>query len=703
MPLYPTDSIIEQGGGTNNPDLSSNLTPRVRAVKDASQAFSLATGLQNENRDRNQKNARITAKHNSERPFRKSELDEFGLGWKQNFSTKPLGMIAGKATSRLTQAIHSLRYFTNAALPSTRANATAKTDAFRQAITSTIRSWPLWIDFLEEVALENVLFGYTSSVWLDPYSWKPEHFRQDRFFVPKDSKHYSNTASVVVVREDYKPYDLFNLIYDRSDATSAGWDINNCIDAINNAMPDTLRSTSSESERVYEDLIREVNTTSSYIGAQEIPCYSVLATEIDGKVTHWRVNAVTGKELFYREDKYDRMTDVAHFWSYDRGNGILHGSKGIGREVYAIASTIDRARNDAVDRFFLSGKYIIQGDEKQLRRLKLQIQGNMIQIGSAYTLAKNELQLNAVDYVQLDNFLRGIVDEIVGNVSPRHLQGERVTKAQVDLFAAREEESKDNVIARWMTQAAAFFSAIQRKLCDPDTKDEDAKSMQEGLLKIMTREEINELAKQPAAEVIKDYTTIEQQQIAIVCTEARGNPLYNQRAVEEQKVTALLGEDFVKKVLLPENDPTMQSEQIRQQMVELQLILLTGSPVPVSPRDNHSIHGDYLRTELDTVRGNIKTVGEVNKVRQIVRHGRDHVAAMMQAKDKAATSYAAYYQNYEQELQFIEQQLAQQQQAGGVPRGTVDMVGAVSPPLPPEGMLPPQEPQISPPTAPPIV
>jgi len=45
----------------------------------------------------------------------------------------------------------------------------------------------------------------------------------------------------------------------------------------------------------------------------------------------------------------------------------------------------------------------------------------------------------------------------------------------------------------------------------------------------------------------------------------------------------------VNRVLLPDNDPSVEAEQHRQQQLETNL-LMRGEAVPVSPRDNHMIH-----------------------------------------------------------------------------------------------------------------
>ena len=144
-------------------------------------------------------------------------------------------------------------------------------------------------------------------------------------------------------------------------------------------------------------------------------------------------------------------------------------------------------------------------------------------------------------------------------------------------------------IRRFLEQFCDMMSTIQKRICDPDTDEEDAKAAQKELLTIMTQEEMDELANQPVAGTVQDLTPIERQMIAAFVAEKRGNPNYNQRALEVEDATARVGADFSKKVLLPTNDATEQAEQQREQLYE-DALLLTGQPVPVSARDNHLIH-----------------------------------------------------------------------------------------------------------------
>ena len=253
---------------------------------------------------------------------------------------------------------------------------------------------------------------------------------------------------------------------------------------------------------------------------------------------------------------------------------------------------IDRTRNEIVDRSILSGKIPIQGDIKRIHTFKMSVVGMTCIFPNGWQILEQRIDGNIDSQLRLDAYLRTIADELVGNVSPPQIQGTGDalrSPAAWNVLTSREEEGKDARINRFLEQFTGLIQLMQRRICSKDTTEEDAKAAQKELLKIMTREELDELAMQPVAGTVRDLTPMERQMIAQFSNEKKGNPLYNQRALEVEDGTARVGADFVDRVLLPDNDPSVEAEQHRQQQLETNL-LMQGQAVPVSPRDNHMIH-----------------------------------------------------------------------------------------------------------------
>jgi hypothetical protein len=320
------------------------------------------------------------------------------------------------------------------------------------------------------------------------------------------------------------------------------------------------------------------------------------------------------------------LADVSAFYAFQGGNNKLHGSKGIGREVYAMAGVLDRARNEVVDRLELSGKVLMQCDERDIKRFRMSVVGAAILIPQGYNVQQQKID-GAVDaFFKLDQFLTDLLDQIVGWTSPKQFEGDRVTKAAVELYAARDEERRDAIIERFLTHFGRMMSTVQRRICDPRTIEQDAKEAQGRLLQIMSPEELAYLATQPAVEAVSDYSQMEEQAIVAIAQEGRGNPLYNQRELERRKLTAQIDSEFADAVLLPENDPTVQAENARQQQLEL-LPIQNGQPVPVSPRDNHEVHLGVLQNAVTaTIQG-----GDHPQMEQMLTAYANHAQAHIQA------------------------------------------------------------------------
>jgi hypothetical protein len=200
-----------------------------------------------------------------------------------------------------------------------------------------------------------------------------------------------------------------------------------------------------------------------------------------------------------------------------------------------------------------------------------------------------ELMGESNGFLKLDVFFKQLVNELIGSTSTPNMatagEGMR-SPAAWNLLASRENEAKDIRIARFLEQLTNLFGLMQRRICDPDVDDQDAKDFQEKMLEIMSREELDELANKPVASSIEDLTPIQRQSIVLIAQEKKGNPLYNQRQLEVEDLNARMGADFCKRVLLADQDPTEIAEQSRMQNLEV-VLLSAGQPVEVSPRDNH--------------------------------------------------------------------------------------------------------------------
>lgn len=670
---YPQNYL---GSVIQSPKISDSGEPTQRSIRDMGMARDVVKTVIMAGRNRSIVNSRILAKYNAERPYDAYKLESEGLGWRSNFTTKPLPSMIEKVAPRFVSVVDGLKYFTSASLRNKWQGSQEKTEKFRAMITSTIRARKGWRTLIEDIAFDNALFGHTVVSWLDEFTWFPKHFKQDESFVADGTKSDTRWAQIVVLKENYLPHELFAQISpDPESAKAAGWILDGTRDSINRASPAQIRdrlNVGGTLETWYQNALRELTIGASYMaGNSVVVVYSLLAREVTGKVSHYRMAGPEMTTIFTRSDQFPSAEDCLTFYTFQKGNGTLHGSKGIGRDIYELAGMIDRTRNEVVDRLIMSGKTLIQGDIKRIHTFKMSVIGSTVIIPTGWTVLEQNIDGNPKGFVELDMYFKQLINELIGSTSTPQpgLGGEDMrSPAAWNLLAQREEEGRDVRISRFLAQFTDMVQTMQRRLCDPDTAEDDAKAMQKELLLIMSREELDELAKGPVAGTVGDLTPLQRQLVVSVSQEKRGNPLYNQRALEFEDLSARLNSDFANRMLLPENDPTEEAEQNRQQMLEI-VLLGHGQAVPVSPRDGHLIHLSVLMPAAEQMGGQLAQ-GQFStaSLEAIVAHINEHYTQALQqgVKKEKLQEVAAFLKKAGPELaklKMIDQQAQQLSQA----------------------------------------
>jgi hypothetical protein len=626
------DNSNDHGSLTQSPELNAQGDPTRRAIRDAGMAKDIIQTVAEANRIRQTVNNRIFAKYNAERPYEQKVLENSGLGWRSNFTTKPLPSMIEKVSPRFEEAVAGLKYLTSAALSSRWEGSATKTERFRTEFTKLIRGRKEWPDLVGNVALDNALWGGSVLSWLDEFSWFPKHYRHDEFLLPDGTKQSVTLCQIAVLKETYLPHELYGEISDKEAAETTGWHIDNTRELINKASPKSIRDDllagGHAAESWYQHAERDLSIGASYMaGASIIPTYSLLVREVTGKVSHYRLGGDDLIVIYSHDDRFESTEDCLAFFSFQRGSGTFHGSKGVGRDIYELASMQDRSRNEVVDRAILSGKTLVQGDPRQLHKFKMSVIGAMVIVPQGWNILERKFDGNIESFLQLDAYFQHLVDGLIGNVSvPQAVGGEAMrSSAAWEITSAREEEGKDHRINRFLNQFVRMIQTIQKHACNPDTNDEDAKEFQKKMLDIMSPEELEELRYAPVAETIRDLTPTQRQMIVAIASEKGGNPLYNRRQLEIEDLTARVNAEFADRVLLAENDPTEQAEQQRLQQLELGAIM-EGTPVPVSPRDSHLIHLETLMPFAENV-AKAMQAGQVGTpvFEAIVLHINEHV------------------------------------------------------------------------------
>jgi hypothetical protein len=490
-PNYTPRDVANPGntyGAFNPPDIGKGKRPKNKPIESALQAYQIYLRFKKQNRVRVNRNKLIADKYNGEPPYDPRDLDEQAQGWRSNVSTLFLSSLVDRVTPRFTQAVHDVKYLTASELPDTYDDYVNKSEQFQEKTTRLLRQWPEWTDFVQRLAGENVLNGYTAAVNMDEHNWRPRTYRQEDMYFDEQTRQVTDRMECFCVDVDYFIHELVDLLNEPETSEKAGYNIDNLKRAIDFAMPP--REDLPSDPRQLSDMAREGSLYFSWHKASKmIQTVHVFVHDYDGGgVDHWWVNrwgAMLGRpvasdsmevdeggglELFYGEKVVAKMEDVITLFTFQAGNDRLFGSKGLGRLLVNISIAVERARNLYFDQQYLAGLLIGTAEEKDIPFLQPRVLSPFLIIPKGFELMAQQLQFNPETFLQLDNKLSAVAEIIAGAFIPEQIQAngqstQTATEATID--ATREEEIRQGILNRWWNQFTRMVSQIQRRVYSP--------------------------------------------------------------------------------------------------------------------------------------------------------------------------------------------------------------------------------------------
>jgi hypothetical protein len=733
-----------KGAGINIPDIDKEtLEVRNPAILDGAQAWSVYVSLETSNRNRTSVNSELDARYFGKQPHDAEALRSANQGWRSNFPTLTLAGRVDEVVGRLVSVVDNLRTLTNSKLrygnEKVKADMEEKTRKFQDGVTQTIRRWRGWRALVTSICKEVALIGYACPASIDQYEWRPRFYRSDQAFIAEGSAQYPESVQTVGFKQSvliHEQFDYISKIRDKDGdvkfsesievAEVAGWNWEAVVDALNMAMPkQPTRDANANAARVYQDMAREINLGMSYqTGSKVVDWAILLAQETDsGKVSKFIINRNQSHQtLFQRHSLFDSMADCIHPFCLEPGNLAYYGSKGLGRMLINITTAMDVAANDAVDSFRLSGLKTLIADAKGGINAQIRVTNPFVQVTTDAQLGEQNFTFNADAFVQLYSQLGNILQLAAGQYLPNQMSqikpGKERTATEEMIDRQREVEAQQAFVARFLGQFYDMVFAMQKRLLDPDTPDEEAQKLRKMLLdEGLSKDEIEELRKTPTVESIQDLAQIAWQQISSLYMIYKGNPFVDQVKLLKKDIAARSSPQIADELVLPMGvDPTSQAENIRQQLMESAVMQL-GDPINTSPRDLDKAHLDVIEMQINQampgvmakVQGLQRDPNGVTELDGIVRnlqlveaHAQQHLQswemkggkesmpqiAPYQAKMQQFTNTlrqgAAELQRFKTKIASAMQQQQQQMMSGQLPPGVTSQMMAGAP----QGMSP---------------
>lgn len=724
-----SDSLVTSDADTDKDILDpETLEPRKKPIDDAKEAHAVAKRLFDDRQTANEQLGLIRLKYDGEPPYKTEELTREGRWWSANFSVKSISVSVSRSTPPYISLVDGLRFLTAARLPDAAARSQAnddkvqamalptaqsvqsdapdaagfpgpeptplpgpseKSEIFQRGITSLVRGWPGFRTFLYRVVDENTLYGFVCVGWPDDIEWRPEAFTFDRYAISSEASHDIGECEAIAFRKDFAIHELVNFIQDRKAAEDAGWDVDNVVDAVNDATPEDEDNDkyASQSKR-YADTIR--NATYSKAMREKtkvVRAWIVVYREYDGSVSQYIVargsEGSTGDKLFYSEERFDRMADVATLFSVQWGNGKHYGSIGMGRELYGPHIARDRNMCRMQDGVFLNSMARLPEDRgRSPNRSPLTIQPPFLYVdATAENLAIDAHPFNLEAFSVNEEKLSALIQTLSNAYLPKVETdgGEKATAREIIEDARRVDMLTGDKLARFYGQLAAMMETIQRRACSPENikaakafldKEKKGKALLDAdeykflrdigddgesgdydkyelpshldkdsvmlcvdfLRQGLTPLDIFRLSRAPASEPLGDTPAILSQKIGVLFQTLMANPGIDQARLLRMYVSATGSPQIAEELCLkPDQANADGIKQAQQQLLELGAMQTLGIKIPVSSDDNHPVHRQVLKTlfsqgpqtpeemAANPVAHNITTVS--------LAHYNDHLAA----------------------------------------------------------------------------
>lgn len=597
---------FEEGNGTiKTPKYDKDLKPNRPAFKDEKEVFQICTVAVAANKDRNERDAYVISKYEGDPPYDDVQRRTRGLGWQSNISAGLLLFVMGRVQPSFLRAINSTKYLTGQAIPDDQ----DKTVFYQEKITKFIRNWDGWQEFLSDIVFEDLLLGRGNCAWGDEYDWRPKFYNTSNFLLPEGCPQNVDKLPWIIRLDTFLLHEFISKIKDPDSASAAGWDIDNCVKALNEA---TQQQERKDRPREIQDWLSDGAYSSTY--TQTLPLtvktFTVLAMEpdSDGKISEWVIRQSDGLLLYKKENKYDRMSDAAQMLCYTRTtSGTAHGSKGLGRILLNIHQVYDRAVNKLIDDSYLASMRVAEMPANKRVNFSFKVQAPFLITPEGYSSQPSNMSVNTEAFYALVRQVQSMGDQTAGaytpsSIIPQNSSDKSATQSAID--AQKDAEIKEGVMSRFLSQFNGIIFSMTRRILNQETYDEDAKKLQQELLDYgITKEQIEELRNGNPFSSIADYSSSARNSkiLQFFNSIGHGNPAFDQMKMLKDVAAAIVDNDYANEVFLPTANPDNNDVAVNQQMTEFASMVASGLPIKPSPTDDDMTHMATIVKEVQAM------------------------------------------------------------------------------------------------------
>lgn len=644
-PMQETGStdVNPTGSGKESDKLTfnENLKPSRPAIPSAEEALKLAEKFVAANKARVDRDAYIYRQYDNAPPMDNEALRQSGSGWMSNISAGFLAAFMARVVPSFRKAVNATKFITSAGIE----GETDKSLKFQELFTKMIRSWSGWQNLLDDIFSENTLLGRAVLRFPDEYTLKPKFYTTSNALLPESCSQNIDEIPYIVFCDDWQIHEFIDMIKDKEVKEVNGWDLDNCVKALNGACKDER---SRDIQRAYEDWISQGAYSYSFAAATQsapnkVLTYTIVAQEPDedGMISEMMITRSQGEkkgglQLYYKKNKYKKMSDCCSLYCYTRQNGTAHGSKGLGRIILNHHEAFNRMFNQIINNTFLSGQRVVTVPERQKVDLSLKVRGPFMIQSPGMTSEPANVNVNVDSFYAIVRQITGMAEQTAGAYVPATLLPNSKTDktaTEATIEAAEQAEIKEGVMGRFLNQFTVMVWTQQRRALDPENPYKEVKEFQKLLKELgLTKDDFKEIAESNPFEHIIDYSSSARNaKIAnFYGTIGRGNPAFDQAKLARMIADVLVDTEFADEVVLVTTDPSVDADAIRMQDLETSSMLSgSGIYIPISPVDNDLAHLGAIQQALTDLM-TAQPVLDQNKLiglQNLIKHAGAHIEA----------------------------------------------------------------------------
>jgi hypothetical protein len=656
-------------------------------VGDVDAARSIYLSLKKADEGSSRNRALIDGMFNGAPPFNANDLKEVGQGERTNLDFGEAAALKDQALAGyydLTNSVDMLaRVRTTYGSPE---QAAEWSEIIGEEFHRTLRGWSEFEFNHQRLSDYFVSHGVGVSYFEDELDWRWRVTGLNEFRIPRGTRASEAEIEVATVDREYRADELYGFIRDPEIAASLGWDVATVKEALKRACAQDTTTSLGD----WEKLEVELKNNDILYGTAKSKVVKVVhmwVKEFCGCVSHLiflqeplptDVGAIKESFLYRKEKRFDTPTQCWVTFTYGVGNGTYHGIRGLGFKIYPHIQVLNRLRCGMVDGALLSSSLIVQPSDSSTRALDdltLTYYGPYALFPPGLKIVDKAVPNLQQNIIPVINDMAMQMSNNTGAYQTRANTGDSnqartayEVKAQLQKEAVLSNASINLFYHPWKRLLTEVFRRLTRR--DYNAREPGGKEAVEFRKRCLKRgvpeEAIHRVIHVEPVRAI-GYGSPAMRMAAIDETMSIFGSLDEMGRINllRDRVAARFGQEVVDRYI-PSPQTTLRPPLDFKIAVLENATMSTGSPIPVSPGENHFIHASTHLNAVDQLdravaEGASNPMEALSAFQMFLPHLGEHLAQL--GSDLVRKDQVALMRQRHQQLTASAQRLADELQA----------------------------------------